>query len=82
MLVLKLMSREDLPDSDCSKNCTLVQIGDNDILEFADLEVPIGESKYEAVITRAAGHKERFTLIGNAYVQNAQGKTIASRGGF
>ena len=86
MLTLKLMSEQDLPDDNTAKDFTLVQIGDKDVLKF----LRTGESgvyreytcKVIALVTLPDGSEECYPLVGNAYVMNANGKTIASRASF
>jgi hypothetical protein len=83
MLTLKLMSEQDMPDDDPAKDFTLVQITDDEVLQF----LRTGESetyreytcKVVALIKRRDGSEMPYPLVGNAYVMNENGKTIASR---
>lgn len=89
MLFLKLMTGKDMADSDPNHDFKLVTIGDRDQLEFVRREegTPPGveDNAYGGVIawvTRAEGSTEVYDLMGNAYVLNAQGKTIASHASY
>jgi hypothetical protein len=82
MLILKMMSNQDLPDNDCAKNFDLIPVGPRDRLRFVD------DCSYEgqpgihllATIDRGeTGQHEIYPMEGNAYVMNLQGKTIATR---
>lgn len=92
MSYLKVMSAQDLPDSDPRKNFTLVPIGPGERLVFAaDLSYPDDDPHVVALIGRWAGvdtegfdipkeEQDRVVaLTGNAYVVSDQGKTLASR---
>jgi hypothetical protein len=86
MLTLKLMSEQDMPDDDPSKDFTLIQIADDEVLQF----LRTGESgtyreytaKVVALILRSDGLEQPYPLVGNAYVLNQNGKTIASRAAY
>lgn len=86
MLYLKIMSDQNLPDSDSCKDFTLYQISDKDRLSFerrsSTCEEEAGINVVYAVIDSENGERVEHWLTGNAYVLNAQGKTIASRGTF
>lgn len=75
MLYLKAMSGEDMPDEDSRKHYTLFPIPDDSALSFGKSDqIPDG--------VRASWYANEglrtIELEGNAYVLNAQGKTIAS----
>jgi hypothetical protein len=88
MLTLKLLSGQDLPDDDPTKDFTLIQITDDEVLQF----VHIGKSgvykgdEYSAevlaLIVRRDGAEQAYPLTGNAYVLNSNGKTVASRAAY
>jgi hypothetical protein len=86
MLTLKLMSEQDLPDENPSKDFTLVQLDDSEKLQF----LSTGESgtygvytaKVVALITAKDGSERAFPLVGNAYVMNGAGRTIANRSAY
>lgn len=75
MLYLKAMSGQELPDQDQSKHYTLYPIPDDSALSF-------GASDLNPSGIRASWFTNKglqtVELEGNAYVLNAQGKTIAS----
>jgi hypothetical protein len=77
MLYLKAMSSQDLPDTDPMKHYTLYPVPDDSALAF-------GVSDVSADGVRASWFTNKglqtVELEGNAYVLNAQGKTIASHG--
>jgi hypothetical protein len=86
MLTLKMMSEQDLPDDDPCKDFTLVQVADDEGIEF----IRTGESgsygAYTAkVVVRIVcrdGREMVYPLVGNCYVMNANGKTVASRAAY
>jgi hypothetical protein len=91
MLYLKLMSGMDMPDACPAKSFKIVQLGDKDTLEFIETwsepfttsSPPLSATMtVSAVIYRENESRERYDLTGNAYVLNAQGKTIASRSNY
>ena len=79
MLYLKAMSSQDLPDESPRKHFTLYPIPDDSALSF-------GQSDLNPERVRASWFTNKglqtVELEGNAYVLNAQGKTIASRAAF
>lgn len=81
MMYLKLMSGQDMPDSDTSKDFSMETIRDTDRLEFASgLEWAKAYGiKTCAIITCADGVVKQIPMRGNAYVLNAQGKTISTK---
>lgn len=86
MLVLKMMTGTAMPDDDAAHDFVLIQLGDKDRLSFerrpvaSNSQVPDTVDVY-AVIVGDDGYHE-YLLEGNAYVMNAQGKTIASRASY
>ncbi|MGA7781103.1 MAG: hypothetical protein WCA85_25815 [Paraburkholderia sp.] len=79
MLFLKAMSGQDLPDESPRKHFTMYPVPDDSALSFGQSDVyPQG--------IRASWFTNKglqtVELEGNAYVLNAQGKTIASHGAF
>jgi len=93
MLYLKVMSNEDLPDTDPLKDFSIIPINNTDRLVFVkDQSYPETDVHWCALIGPHAGSnqdgfdipshdKDRVVpLTGNAYVLNEQGKTIASHG--
>jgi hypothetical protein len=83
MLYLKVMSDQDLPDSDPSHDFVLIQLGDKDQLSFERRKAAACSSAdgpvVYAVIDSEDSPRREIWLAGTAYVLNAQGKTIASR---
>lgn len=84
MLTLKLMAEDDLPDDDPTKDFTLIQITDDEVLQFLRTGGEYREytCRVVAIIKRRDGSEMPYPLVGNAYVMNAQGKTIASRASY
>lgn len=77
MLYVKMMSDEDMPDESTQKCYQLLPVGDHDELSFYSTDG--GESKC-LDITKQDGTVITRNLIGNVYVMNESGKTIASQG--
>lgn len=81
MLFLKAMSGQDLPDDHPSKHYTIYQIPDSSPLAFGRRDLNPDGTQPDGV--RASWFTDdgvmSVDLEGNAYVMNAQGKTIASR---
>lgn len=85
MLYLKLMSNQDLPDSSPSHDFKIVQIADGEELDFFETQSGGDESPTVTTVyavINGEGHRREIQLAGNAYVLNAQGKTIASRASY
>lgn len=83
MLFLKIMSSEDLADSNPGKNFELHQIATGETLRFEKVtRADSGSIEVHAVITREDGDEQRIVLRGNAYVMNDNGVTIASRASY
>ncbi len=86
MLYLKLMSNQDLPDSDAAHDFSLVQIADEEQLDFVRETVSSGGQCPDSIMVKAVingpSRTREIHLTGNAYVLNAQGKTIASRASY
>jgi hypothetical protein len=88
MLYLKMMSAQNAPDANPSKNFALVPIPDTIELHFNTEEVDNGPGAPQSTIVTASllnsldGSERRIHLTGNAYVLNEQGKTIASHAAY
>ncbi len=80
MLIVKLMSDENVPDDHHSKNYELVQVGNKDKLEFRRKQVLETGTNFTLLIFREDGSTSAFPLKGNAYVMSESGKTISSHG--
>lgn len=79
MLFLKIMSDQDLADSNPGKNFAVHQIAPGEALHFEKVtRADSGSSDVHAVIARE-DEQQRIILSGNAYVMNENGVTIASR---
>jgi hypothetical protein len=89
MLYVKIMSGEDLPDTDPCKNYTIVPLQNNEVMQFVrNQESLVWESgaqevgprpcRYQLEIHAPDGGIETHDLSGNAYVMNESGKTIAT----
>lgn len=87
MLYVKIMSGEDIPDTDPYKNYTIVPIQNNEVMQFVDnplyqpptAGVPT-HCRYFLQVHGPEGGCETHDLSGNAYVMTESGKTIASHG--
>ena len=73
MIVLKMMSSEDLGDSHPSKGFSLVSVPDSANVGFFRSEDGIPQ----VVVTTLDGNQETYSPTGNTYVLE-NGKTIAS----
>jgi len=86
MLTLKLMSSQDLPDDNPCKDFTLVQITDDETLQFLSTGKDGCYREYTcavvALIQRRDGSEMAYPLVGNAYVMNSNGKTVANRAAY
>lgn len=87
MLYVKIMSGEDLPDTDSYKNYVIVPVQNNEVMQFVDnpLYAPPKDNcpsvpKYFLEVHGPEGGCETHDLSGNAYVMTESGKTIASHG--
>jgi hypothetical protein len=96
MLFVKIMSGEDLPDTDPYKNYVIVPVQNNEVMRFVDnseflvarsRESASKESGNSPTVARyllevhgPEGGCETHELSGNAYVMTESGKTIASHG--
>ena len=74
MLLLKLMGPENSPDSDSRKTFRLV----DGVSVFDFQREPDGKAYVTCLF--ADGSSERYDLLGNAYIMNADGHTVASFG--
>lgn len=83
MLYVKIMSDEDLSDENSNKNFTLLQVDSISALHFRKvIDDPLLQYPYELEI-RATDDRAlttSYALMGNVYVMNESGKTIASHG--
>lgn len=90
MMYLKLMTGAAMADDNSCHDFTLVEIPDSAQLDFIAPNVtpPITSGCdttadcVRAVVTYRDGLTLEYALEGNAYVMNAQGKTIASRASY
>lgn len=88
MLYVKIMSDEDLPDTDPYKNYVIVPVANNEVMRFApntnlvdgDRLRPLKEPKFVLEVHAPEGGIETHELTGNAYVMTESGKTISSHG--
>lgn len=75
MFLLKIMSAQNLPDSDMAKNYKMIAIGSGDQFEFyhdPENGLPMAQ------ISPKEGESYRVELTGNAYVVSETGKTVSS----
>jgi hypothetical protein len=79
MLFLKAMSSQDLPDEDPSKHYTLYPIPDDSALAFSASDLRKSGIRASWFTNKGL---QTVELEGNAYVLNAQGKTIASHAAY
>lgn len=75
MLYVKIMSDQNLPDTDPWKHYTIVPVENSQALEF------VAKDDGHALLVHTSDGSELVTrLTGNAYVMNEHGRTIASHG--
>lgn len=88
MLYVKIMSDEDMDDTNPYKNYSIIPVENSQTMQFVDnplripqevSDCPQGE-RFILLINSPDGSDERHVLTGNAYVMNDSGKTIASHG--
>lgn len=79
MLYLKAMSGQGMPDDDASHNFTLFPIPDDSALSFGASDENPGGIRASWFTSEGL---RTIELEGNAYVLNAQGKTIASHASY
>ena len=74
MLILKMMSNEDMPDHNASKGNRMVLIKDTDLVEFSrtNSDEPL------IIVTNRDGDFETYHPGGNSYLMNEQGLTIST----
>jgi len=89
MLYVKIMSGEDLPDTNPHKNYSIIPVEKDQVMQFVinplwQQDPLTGESpateKYHLIINSPDGSDETHPLWGNAYVMTETGKTIATHG--
>lgn len=83
MLYVKIMSDEDLPDTDPYKHYTIVPVANNEVMRFVANSIAGGgnkDARYVLEVHAPEGGIETHELTGNAYVMTESGKTIASHG--
>lgn len=84
MLYVKIMSDEDLPDTDPYKHYVIVPVENNEVIRFCTNEggepVISDLPRYLLEVHSPTGGIETHPLTGNAYVMSESGKTIASHG--
>ncbi len=82
MLYVKIMSGEDLEDTDQRKHYTIVPVENNEVMRFAENEgwetADPPFPRFILEVHAPDGGRETHALTGNAYVLNENGKTIAS----
>lgn len=79
MLYLKAMSGQDMPDQDPSKHYVLYPIPEDSALAFGQSDVNPNGIRASWFTNKGL---QTVELEGNAYVLNAQGKTIASHAAY
>lgn len=82
MLYLKLMSDQDMPDSEPNKDFTILTVPDEASIDFVAPAVGSDDKFVRVIISYPDGRTIDRHLDGNAYVLNANGKTIASRASY
>lgn len=89
MLYVKIMSAEDLDDTNPFKHYSIVPVENNQVMQFADNPQHFPNAKalgepethrFNLLINSPDGSDEIHPLWGNAYVMSESGKTIASHG--
>lgn len=83
MLYVKIMSDEDMPDTDPYKNYRIVPVERNEVMQFVPNPIKStdgSEPRFMLEVHGPEGGIETHHLSGNAYVMTENGKTIASHG--
>lgn len=87
MLYVKIMSGEDMDDTNPYKNYTIVPIQGHEVMQFVANpnfhtmpEDGPQISRYQLLVHGPDGGNETHDLSGNAYVMTESGKTISSHG--
>ncbi len=88
MLYVKIMSDQDLPDTNPWHTYSIITVADRQKIQFVQNNVPEGQvgnypgMRYSLIITDKDGisNCEEYPLTGNVYILNEAGKTIASHG--
>lgn len=87
MLYVKIMSAEDIPDTDPYKNYAIIPVENNQTMHFVKnpdwQPMPEGAPdmhRFELHVSNPDGSWETHYMLGNAYVMNERGQTIASHG--
>lgn len=75
MFLLKIMSGQNLPDNDMTKNYKMIAIGSGDRFEFYHNQE---DGLPMALISPREGESYSVELTGNAYVVSETGKTVSS----
>lgn len=79
MLYLKMMSAENLPDSDTRKSFRLLCIAENKAVLFGLMaEGTPAERRAVFIVNDVGDTVDSYVLDGNAYLMNENGRTIAS----
>lgn len=76
MYSIKIMSGQNLPDSDVGKGFKIITVAEGQMFEFGNR--PDTGEPVVAVYGKGDGIDREYPLTGNAYVMNENGKTIAS----
>ncbi|MBV8061443.1 MAG: hypothetical protein JO253_07990 [Alphaproteobacteria bacterium] len=89
MLYIKIMSDEESHDTYLGKNYSLIQIGDKDRIQFGEFGSLFpnpsnawdhnGAPEVLIIIRENSTEQETYALLGNVYIMNENGKTIATR---
>lgn len=81
MLYVKIMSFEDMPDTDPNKCFSIIPVENNQTMDF-DKNLTGGTdrdyARYVLRVSSPDGSEELHELHGNAYVMNERGVTIAT----
>lgn len=83
MLYVKIMSGEDLADTDPHKNYSIIPIENNQTMDFDESGQGSTDGSHVRFILRVNspdGSEETHYIRGNAYVMNERGVTIATHG--
>lgn len=85
MLYVKIMSEQDIHDTESAKNYRLVPVENNEVMQFVnndnDDDPETAKFAFALEVHGVDGTWETHPLYGNAYVMNEYGKTIASHAG-
>jgi hypothetical protein len=86
VLIVKIMSGENLEDNHSEKDYMLIQVGDRDRIQFgymdkteARADLTLDNLNRVCIMRDGMDSFEMYEMTGNVYIMNQNGKTIDSR---